>query len=131
MLSFVVASLLSVSGCGGGGGQVRNEKLAKVSGVVTYKGKPVDAGTVNLTNPMNGFAASGEIELAGKFTITLVPVGDYRVSISPPAPKEAIDESKLPPAATDIPAKFQNPASSGLQLSVPAEGLTDAKLVLE
>lgn len=119
------------SGCGGSGGAVRQEKMSRISGVVFMKGKPLDAGVVNLTNPLNGFAASGAIELAGKFSITLVPVGDYRVSISPPMPTEAVDPALLPKPPVDIPTKYQNPTSSGLQVSVPAEGLADVKLELQ
>lgn len=132
--AWLVASvvLLSAFGCSdSGSGSVRKEKLTKAAGVVTYKGKPVDAGTVSFSNPMNGFSASGEIELAGKFTITLIPAGDYRVSILPPAPKEAVEESKLAKPVTDVPKKYQNAATSGLQASVPEEGVTDLKIELE
>lgn len=119
------------TGCGKQEGEVRNEKLSKVSGVVTYKGKPVDAGVVSFSNPMNGFSASGEIGLAGKFDITLVPVGDYRVSISPPMPKEAVDPATLPKGSSDIPVKYQNAETSGLQATVPDEGVKDLKIELE
>lgn len=132
--SFLTAALMIVliAGCSGDGGRsVRKEKLTKAAGVVTYKGKPVDAGTVSFSNPINGFSASGEIALAGKFVITLIPAGDYRVSVMPPAPKEAVEESKLAKGPGDIPAKFQNAATSGLQASVPDEGVSDLKIELE
>ncbi len=129
--SLVALLLLAAAGCGGSEGEVRNEKLSKVSGVVTYKGKPVDAGIVSFSNPMNGFSASGEIGLAGKFDITLVPVGDYRVSISPPMPKEAIDPALVPKSSSDIPVKYQNAETSGLQASVTPEGVQDLKIDLE
>lgn len=131
-VSLVAAALFLTAGCAGeGSSKTRNEKMSKVSGVVTYKGKPVDAGTVSFSNPMNGFSASGEIALAGKFVITLIPVGDYRVSVLPPAPKEAVEEATLTKPVTTIPVKYQNAATSGLQASVPPEGLSDLKLELE
>ncbi len=83
---------------------------------------------VSFSNPINGFSASGEIALAGKFVITLIPAGDYRVSVMPPMPKEAIEESKLAKAPSDIPAKYQNAATSGLQASVPEAGIADLKI---
>jgi len=128
----VVVCLLTTSGCGGGSsGQTRNEKLSKASGVVTVNGKPVDAGIVSFSNPFNGFSASGDIELAGKFTITLIPTGDYRVSISPPMPKEAVDPTSLPQSNSEISPKYQNPTTSGLQATVPPEGVTNLKFELQ
>lgn len=120
--------LLLAPGCGGGGGgQVRNEKMSKASGVVTLNGKPLDTGIVNFSNPYNGFSASGNIELAGKFAITLIPAGDYRVSINPPMPKEAGDPTSTSEAAVSIPAKYQNAETSGFQATVPPEGVTNLK----
>lgn len=127
MMMICAATLV---GCGEGGGKTRNEKMSKVAGVVTVDGKPVDAGMVSFTNPFNGFSGSGEIMLAGKFEITLIPVGDYRVAILPPAPKEAIDPSKVPKGADDIPMKYRNAQTSGLQVSVTESGPLDLKLEL-
>jgi hypothetical protein len=126
--AMVCAAVLS--GCGGGSSDVRNEKMSKVAGVVTVNGKPVDAGMVSFTNPLNGFSGSGEIMLAGKFEITLIPVGDYRVSILPPAPKEAIDPSQVPKDTNEIPMKYRNAQTSGLQVSVTEAGPLDLKLEL-
>ncbi len=54
--------LFVVLGCGdGGSSQQRCETMSKSAGVVTYKGKPVDTGTVSFSNPITGFSASGEI----------------------------------------------------------------------
>lgn len=126
-----VLGLLLIVGCGGGGSETRNEKMGKASGVVTLNGKPIDSGTVSFSNPYNGFSASGDIQLAGKFAITLIPAGDYRVSIIPPMPKEAVEPSTLTVLPSGIPAKYQDPATSGLQASVPPEGVTDLKFELE
>ncbi len=127
----LVAVCISVlAGCGGNSGTTRNEKMSKVAGVVTLNGQPLDSGTVSFTNPFNGFSGSGEIMLAGKFEITLIPVGDYRVAILPPAPKEAIDPSKLTKPAVDIPVKYQNAQTSGLQASVTETGPLDLKFEL-
>jgi hypothetical protein len=126
-VSICAAALL---GCGGGSDKTRNEKMSKVAGVVTLNGKPLDAGMVSFSNPYNGFSGSGEIMLAGKFEITLIPVGDYRVAVLPPAPKEAVDPASVPKPVDDIPAKYRNAQTSGLQATVTADGPLDLKFEL-
>src|SRR5262249_33291218 len=73
-----VSLLFSFGGCSG---DPNMPKLGKVHGKVTYKGKPVDSGTVTF-NPIlgkggeTGQNATGEIESDGSYEMTTFSTGD-------------------------------------------------------
>jgi hypothetical protein len=73
-----VGLLCSLPGCSG---DPNMPKLGKVHGKVTYKGKPVESGTVTF-NPVPGKGgetgqnASGEIESDGSYVMTTFNTGD-------------------------------------------------------
>ena len=117
-------------GCFGGGGQ-RHEEMARAAGTVTLGGKPLTAGMVSLSSSETGFSAAGEIKPDGTFEIPQIPVGEYRASISPPAPKEAGDPAAVKASGPEIPAKYRDAATSGLKAIVPIEGATDLKFELQ
>src|SRR5215475_82944 len=79
--SAVVSLFLMILGCGGGAGR---PPLAKVSGKVTYAGKPVTTGSVMFT-PVAGSAsdsariATGQIESDGSYSLTTFDTGDGAV----------------------------------------------------
>ena len=88
-------------------------KTYSVTGSVAYKdGKPVAGGSIffrSLTD--TSFAASGDIEKDGKFTVFTVkeneklrglPEGEYRVTVQPPIPP---DQRAAP--AIDLPQTFR------------------------
>lgn len=82
----VVAALLALVvplaiGCGGGKG--------KVTGNVTVDNKPLPGGTITF-HPSKGNAASGEI-IDGQYTVTGVPTGNARVSVSTAYLKQEAD----------------------------------------
>jgi hypothetical protein len=75
--SFGLAFLLT--GCGGG---VERPPLGKVSGKVTYNGKPVTSGSVIFTptkGDTGGHIATGNIQSDGSYTLTTFDTGDGAV----------------------------------------------------
>lgn len=137
--------LVFTAGCGGGAtGPV--DPQSQVSGSVTNGGKPVTLGSlVVFSNAEKGLTLTGTLDSLGNFSLTAadpkvgVPAGRYTVAIKPPVepvmevnqssedykkmmqsggPK-AVTQSK-PPTASDIPAKFNDPKTSGLVFEVKA-----------
>jgi hypothetical protein len=52
-----------------------------ISGTVTYKGKPLKAGTVSFMTTEGGHVASGEIKEDGTYTVSRVPAGPAKVTV--------------------------------------------------
>jgi hypothetical protein len=111
-------------GCGGASGPV----MGKVSGKVTYQGKPLTQGTVSfVSNDPNGANANSVIGPDGSYSLqTTNPsdgavVGEYRVivsdidpnSVNTPAPGEPVKK-----AQRIIPEKYEKPETSGLTRKV-------------
>lgn len=120
--------LIAAIGCGPGEG--------KVSGTVTFKGKPVPAGLVTF-RPLDAAAntVSAELDREGKFSIVL-PVGTCRVSIDnrqyEPLPKPGAGVPSgisLPP---EVMAKLrQSPAAAAPPAELDATKTADAPVVRE
>jgi len=115
-----VAGLFAM-GCGGG------PATAPVSGVVTYKGKPVPNADVTFAPDNGGRAASGRTDSNGRFTLGTFEVSDgaligkHKVAVianGPPRPAKPGEGSGMPgdtvPGEPVIPAKFFSPDTSGL-----------------
>jgi hypothetical protein len=100
--------------------------LGKVSGRVTFQGKPVSAGLVIFTNEKLGVFMSAEIGQDGTYEVQMaegygLPPGTYRVSITPPLiehPPGPIDTPPDPASFPEIPAKYHFPETSGLTVTV-------------
>ena len=114
----------------------------QVTGEVTYNGEPLPRGSIAFSprDPDQGVGCFGEIE-DGYYRMTTFDTGDgavpglYDVSITaievtPTNPLDDIELSPTPEAAVArdmrdarhlIPAKYNNPASSGLSAEVLAE----------
>lgn len=130
---FVLVSwvgLAFLAGCGGSEFQ-----LAPVKGKVTYKGKPLEFGTV-IFLPEKGPAATGQIQSDGSFVLETgtqtggarkgAVVGKHKVEIrcletqrpgfKPPEGQE------MPAGKSLIPAKYNQADSSGLTAEVTAKG---------
>jgi len=113
---------MSAAGCSGG--------LAKVTGKVTYNGKPVTGGTLNF-NPMAsdkdanpGKGASGPVQQDGTYTLgTNSPgdgavVGKHKVFYNPPP-------ANYPPGVT--PKASQPPPPTGFEGLVPKTDEVEVK----
>ena len=106
--------------------------MGRVSGVVTFGGKPVADAIVSF-RPKNRPMAAGRTDAAGRFTLNTYSKGDgavkgvNRVSIQPwtPAP-EAVPEPGQDPRPwkdaerADIPKEFRQEETSGLTVEVIA-----------
>jgi hypothetical protein len=124
-LLFVLA--FASSGCGGNGATT-----ATVQGTVTYRGAPVPAGRVSFFGP-NDQVASAVINADGSYEAQNVPLGPVKVAVTTPLPpppeiQKMAKEGKrrfgkgnviqAPANVVPIPAKYTDPAKSGLGLTV-------------
>lgn len=112
---------LLLSGCGGS-----SLSVAKVTGKVTLKGRPVTQGKV-IFRPAKGPMAVGQLGPGGTYSLmTYKPedgaiVGECAVAIAAPtwgAPMPGFTPPPPPPSEETIPAKFHNFESSGLKRTV-------------
>jgi hypothetical protein len=108
VLICVALGLVSLlSGCGG---KNSDQKIAPVRGKVTYKGKPVPAGTIKFEPEGPGPSATGEIQRDGTYVLTTHKEGDgavlgpHKVTITAPA--------------FPIPATYADSTTSGLKTLV-------------
>lgn len=119
---FVVAAALA--GCGG--------KTVPINGKVKFKdgSDAAELAGYAIAFEAEGVKASGvgEIQPDGSFTISTFGANDgalpgkHRVSISPPS---SPDPDK-PPQKSKLPAKYENPSTSGLAVEVkPGEGAVE------
>ena len=104
--------------------------MGRVSGVVTFGGKPVADAVVSF-RPQNRPMAFGRTDAAGRFTLNTYSNGDgvvkgvNRVRIEPwtPAPEAVPEPGQSPrpwkePERPDIPKKFRQEETSGLTVEV-------------
>jgi|SRR6516165_7032671 hypothetical protein len=106
-----------------------DEKAAKtgtISGNVTYQGKPLPAGIITF-HTADGKALAGAIQSDGTYSVAKVPVGRVRVAVTTevPKPKPRPEDKPKPPGEKDapakvipIPAKYADPNTSGIVVTV-------------
>jgi hypothetical protein len=117
--------ILAVCGCTGG------ERYAKVSGKVTYNGKPLPGGTVIFANEDITKVERAPVRADGTYSSDKVPYGNLRVGVEPAAksPTSMMPKGmKLPPGApnagptegqyVDIPKNLRDPAKSGRTVTI-------------
>jgi hypothetical protein len=131
---------LLLAGCGGG--DPNKPALGRVSGTVTYQGKPLTTGVVTFVpasgpGATTGQAASGEIDSSGGYSLTTFEAGDgaviglhtvtvqaregqTRTGKGMPAPGEVV---KVPKSL--IPEKYAKGGTSKLQFEVKAGSNTN------
>jgi len=97
----LVVAMVVVSGCGA--------STTKLSGKVTYKGKPVVWGNVSVVASDN-ISYAGEIQDDGTFMIPKIPVGPCKIGVTSPNPKGDVIPKPLPKKT--IGAKTGSPAAS-------------------
>ena len=104
----------------------KSEVLGKVSGKVTFQGKPVTEGLVLLANAENGVHVTAELRADGSFDVQTpgdsgLPLGTYQITITPPRVEFPIDVTEPPPiirTLNNIPAKYSSATTSELTLVV-------------
>ena len=135
-MTWGVVSLLGIGlvGCTPGGPQ-----QAQVKGKVTYKGQPLAGATVNFT-PEQGQLAVGVTDSNGEYTLSTggspgAVLGKHKVSITkvgaqaegtanmtPDDYAKMAKAGKMPaPAKSEIPTKYNNPTTSGLEATVTSD----------
>jgi hypothetical protein len=101
------AAVLMLSGCGHGCGDV--------TGVVYYRNKPLEAGTISFFDERKGVHSS-EINADGSYEVTNVATGIAKLSVVTPMPITLPGMTAA--KATPIPAKYADREKSGLTCNV-------------
>ena len=139
----LVAALLGLAGCGGGGTE-GPPPLYPVTGKVTFDGNPVTVGTVTFEpdeakGNKSKYTAAGMIDSSGSYKLATgtqegAPLGWYKVSVSPhgmPSGGMGGPGDGSVPKGAAIPPKYQSTGASGIRIEVvekPAPGAYDIAL---
>ena len=144
--SVPVCLLIGILGCGSSSSVKPSfEKVAPVSGTLTYQGKPLENYQVTFLPTDGRRPGVGLTDAAGKFKLGTndladgAPLGTNQVAVNfaPPSTDDATtgspieDPALLPMPKVLIPAKYGNPKTSEITQEVPSGGLTDLKLDLK
>lgn len=128
MLCLFVLVLAGTTGCGKGSGVT----TVKVTGTVTYLGKPVEGTTVAFL-PQHGPAAGATTDSQGRFALTTVTTGDgavpgsHKVLIADPTTNAKVDKATkgLQRAPSRFPDKYGNPQTSPFTADVKENATND------
>jgi hypothetical protein len=97
-----------------------------VQGKVTFKGQPVEEGTITFEDPATGQVNSSPLAAGGAYSMEL-PAGDFKVSVAPPLVevKSGADTPPdlVPKSVANIPKKYWVQEKSGLSAKVAKEAL--------
>jgi hypothetical protein len=134
LVSFGCLAALVLTGCGGG-----RPGTAEVTGTVTYKGKPVTAGTVHFLAADDSQSASAELSPEGTYAMPAAPVGPVKVAVQTAAfrYRPVVAAGARPPVGgpasvpqyrpvdhhvgtvyVPIPTRYEAPSTSGLTFTV-------------
>jgi hypothetical protein len=113
VLGSCFALALLTTGCGGGNPAITRT----VSGLVTFKDKPLQGGEVVFFGGKDGKEASPAalIDDEGKYTVANPPVGDVKIVIHPPTPSS---DPHKPRPKVDLPKRYLDPKLSQLSYTV-------------
>ena len=117
--TLLAAAMTLFAGCG-----KPTKKVVTVTGTVTYNGHQLKSGIVKFLAP-NGDFAMAAIGPDGQFTMTDVVPGEQKVAyVGGPMGSGSSDGSRTAPAekAVAVPAKFGDPQTSGVTVTVPDAG---------
>jgi hypothetical protein len=114
-LGWLAAAAALAAGCGD------SRPTGSLAGTVTYKGNPVQAGSLNLLS-RTGAAAQEKLDESGAFKVDgPVEAGEYAAYLGPPVPEpQAPGARRAAPPKFDVPPKYQDPATSGVTVVVKA-----------
>jgi len=111
--------LLLLAGCGGT--SLDRGPTGNVSGVITYEGTPVQAGTIFFEDVTKGLGGHAKILDEGRFsTAQELPQGRYAVFVSPPLPDDPTARNQNSVETLDIPERYRSFQKSGLIVDVIA-----------
>jgi hypothetical protein len=117
--SVLMISAIALSGC------KPSEKLGRIGGKVTFRGKPVSEGIVLFSCIDKGVNMTAALAEDGSYEIIMakgagLPLGAYRVCVTPPPEFYPIGQPAPPKPKQypNIPAKYRNYQTSGLTVTV-------------
>ncbi len=135
--SLMLLMFMSTMLCSGCSNETDFGPMGSIAGQLTMDDKPLAQGTQLLFMKMDaGYAAFGETDAEGNYSITWVrdgerktevPIGAYKVLIQPPAtgkdteemsPEEMLAGGDAAPAKPAFPKKYQQHATSGLEYTI-------------
>jgi hypothetical protein len=118
--------------CGGWWFLRRDAARVRVSGLVSYRGKPVTRGRVVLCEKSCDKSYIATVSASGRYEFHAsrkagVRAGIYRISILPPPPLVVMDQDKgtmvvQPVQCDEIPEQYRDRATSGWTVHVPSRG---------
>ena len=119
ILPLLVVTLFAFPGC------KQEENLGRIGGKVTFQGQPVSEGMVLFSCIAKGVNVTAPLKADGSYEVIMakgagLPLGEYKVSLSPPQPFYEIGE-KAPPVPKQYPnspAKYRNFQTSGLSVNI-------------
>lgn len=120
--TLLAATLMLAAGCGG----KPAKKMTTVTGTVSYQGQQLNTGVIKFLAP-NGDFATAAIRPDGTFLMTEVVPGEQKVAyVGGPMNVGSSDQAaggNTPKAkAVTVPAKFGDPQTSGVTVTVPESG---------
>jgi hypothetical protein len=133
ILALTAVVALTAAGCGGSAPTppgLEKQSTVPVSGILTYKGKPVANASISFQALDGKVSARGSTDASGSFRLTSytkddgAPVGKYKVTAAAGGPKE-IEPGVLEPEPpggfkSPIPNKYANPATTDVIVEVKA-----------
>ncbi len=118
--SILLLAALALAGCG-------KKEYGEVYGTVTFQDKPVTEGMVVMADEEWGTFQTAPIQPDGSYVFPAAPQGllpmkgVYHVAVRPPPVDAPAGIVKTPPRPKDypnIPAKYRDPKTSGLQFEL-------------
>jgi hypothetical protein len=92
-----------------------------VQGSVSLDGSPVSSGEINFYAPLSGIVVVGKIGGSGTYNIVEpVPVGTYKVFISPPIPEQLPPGQPIVKIKFNVPKAYQDMTSTTLSATIVA-----------
>jgi hypothetical protein len=130
--------LFLVVGCGPA---EEDLQLVPASGVVTYKGKPLAGYDVYCKPSAEGRPAQARTDSEGRFVLGTAgeangaQVGEFSVYILRPSVDQEMEPGReemnsVKEQKSVLPAKYENPGTSGLTIEVPPEGTDSLKIAI-
>lgn len=109
--SLAYTLLLAVLGCGG-------QSVGTLAGTVTYHGKPVPEGEVQIQHKEKGTGAVASLANGSFAFAEPMPAGTYLVSVVPPIPVPVAEAKTKFKDQAEIPKKARDMKTSGLTVEV-------------
>ena len=139
----LVLAIAVVTGCGGDDNAPKIEKqpTVPVTGILTYKGKPVANASVAFFSLDAKVASRGKTDAAGTFVLSTygtddgAPPGKYKVTAAVSGAKEiepgVLDDEPPGGFKSPIPIKYANPATTDILADVKETGKNEIVIDLK